>query len=73
MDRELSNENQLLKYISQRFDVYCEDCERKDNLTVHHRLPRRSKDRKNAENLRILSQRCHRKLEGTLVPKKAFR
>lgn len=31
-------------------------------------MPYRAKGRNNAENLKILCLRCHRKLEGTLVP-----
>jgi len=73
MGSEQISENQLLKYLSLRFGVHCEDCGRHDNLTVHHLLPRRSKGTNDADNLEILCIGCHRKREGTDKPKSAYR
>lgn len=66
-------ENQLLKYLSLKFGVCCEDCGTKENLTVHHRMPKRNKGKNDFRNLEILCVNCHRKREGIDKPKKAWR
>jgi 5-methylcytosine-specific restriction endonuclease McrA len=73
MSEGQEQENQLLKYLSMRFGVRCEECGKKRNLTVHHRVPRRDAGKNNSMNLEILCVSCHRKREGIDKPKKAWR
>lgn len=67
------SQTDLLKYLSTRFGVMCEECGTSQRLTVDHKNPLSTGGRNDYTNIRILCLDCQKEYHGTKGKKRDSR